>query len=210
MGVKVEVKTLDGNDMTSKDATELIGATLRIAPAFVAIAMDETTGIETTVEARYSVDRGRYMLTKITTQAVGLDYLEDRLNHIATQAILQAAIPQCIALLLDDSAGATPTTVADLTSTEGRIIPVWMAEAVVKRGVKDERWEVIEILYGTAALAGLPALKLIAHELDISERTATYWVQEARSAGWLAGLTSNLGRPMAERPDPPTSSEDSL
>ncbi|MGX5770286.1 hypothetical protein ACWKWN_05990 [Microbacterium trichothecenolyticum] len=208
--MKVEVKTLDGNDITSKDATKLIGATLRIAPAFVAIAMDERTGIETTVVARYSADRGRYMLTKITTQAVGTEYLEDRLNHIATQAILQAAIPQCIALLLDDSAGATPTTVADLTSTEGRIIPVWMAEAVVKRGVKDERWEVIEILYGTAALAGLPALKLIAHELDISERTATYWVQEARSAGWLAGLTSNLGRPMAERLDPPTSLEDSL
>ena len=107
-----------------------------------------------------------------------------------------------------DSAGAAPTTVADLESAKGRIIPVWMAEAVVKRGVKDERWEVIEILYGTAALAGLPALKLIAHELDIPERTAAYWVREARSAGWLAGLTSNLGRPMAERPDLPASPED--
>lgn len=77
-----------------------------------------------------------------------------------------------------------------------------MAQAVIKRGIKDERWEVIEILYGTAALAGLPPLKLISHELDIPECTAAYWVQGARAAGWLAGLTSNLGRPASERPDP--------
>ncbi|MGW9345897.1 hypothetical protein ACWGR3_30620 [Streptomyces albidoflavus] len=193
--MKVEVKTLDGNAMTSEHATELIGATLRIALGFLAIAFDDATGIQTTIEAHYNAGRGRYVITKIINEAVGADFLEDRLKHVATQGILQAAIPQCIALLLDDSAGATPTTVADLTSTEGRIIPPWMAQAVVKRGVKDERWEVIEILYGTAALAGLPPLKLIAHELDVPERTAAYWVQEARAAGWLAGLTSNLGRP---------------
>jgi hypothetical protein len=70
-----------------------------------------------------------------------------------------------------------------------------VAEAVVKRGVKDERWQVIEILYGTAALADLPPVKLIAAELEIPERTASDWIQKARAAGWLSGLTSNIGRP---------------
>lgn len=199
------MKTLHGTDMTATDATEAVGATLRIAPGFIAIAIDKETGVQTTIEAHYAADRGRYMITKITNEAVGADFLEDRLKYVATQAILQAAIPRCIALLLDDSPGATPTTVADLTSAEGRIVPVWMAQAVVKRGIKDERWEVIEILYGTAALAGLPPLKLIAQELDIPERTAAYWVQGARTAGWLAGLTSNLGRPASERLNSATS-----
>ncbi|MDQ7877067.1 hypothetical protein Q9R08_03670 [Microbacterium sp. QXD-8] len=206
--MKVEVKTLHGNDMTATDATEAVGATLRIAPGFVAIAVDEESGIQTTIEAHYEPDRGRYVITKLTNEAVAAEFLEDRLKYVATQAILQVAIPRCIALLLDDSPEARPTTVADLTSSEGRIIPVWMAQAVIKRGVKDERWEVIEILYGTAALAGLAPLKLIAQELEIPERTAAYWVQEARTAGWLAGLTSNLGRPSSDRPDaatPPSS-----
>jgi len=70
-----------------------------------------------------------------------------------------------------------------------------MALAVVKRGVKDELWEVIEILYGTAALADLPPVKLIAAELDVPERTASDWIQKARAAGWLARLASNVGRP---------------
>lgn len=198
------MRTPQGTVMTAKEATEAVGATLRIAPGFIAIAMDDETGVQTTIEAQYVADRSRYMITKITNEAVNADFLEDRLKYVATQAILQVAIPQCIALLLDDSSEAQPVTVADLTSTEGRIIPSWMAQAVIKRGIKDERWEVIEILYGTAALAGLPPLKLISHELDVPERTAAYWVQEARTAGWLAGLTSNLGRPASERPDPAT------
>ncbi len=65
----------------------------------------------------------------------------------------------------------------------------------MKRGMKDERWEVIEILYGTAALADPPPVKLIALELDVPERTASDWVQKARAAGWLVGMTSNVGRP---------------
>ena len=49
--------------------------------------------------------------------------------------------------------------------------------------MKDERWDVIEILYGTAALADLPPVKLIALELDVPERTASDWIQKARGAG---------------------------
>lgn len=189
------MKTLDGKPMTSQDATQPVGTALRIAPGFVATAADETTGVETTIEAHYSPDRGRYVITTIVNRAIAPDFSEDRLKHAAPQAILQVAIPHCIALLLDESADAKWTTVADLTTADGRIIPPWMAQAVVKRGMKDERWEVIEILYGTAALADLPPVKLIALELDVPERTASDWIQKARAGGWLVGMTSNVGRP---------------
>lgn len=189
------MKTLDGKTMAAQHATQPIGSALRIAPAFVATAVDESTGIETTIEAHYSAERRRYVITTIVNRAISDDFNEDRLKHTAPQAIVQLAIPHCISLLLDDSPGAAWTTVADLTTTEGRIIPPWMARAVVKRGVKEERWEVIEILYGTAALADLPPVKLISLELDVPERTASDWIQKARAAGWLVGLTSNVGRP---------------
>ncbi|MDQ7876589.1 helix-turn-helix domain-containing protein [Microbacterium sp. QXD-8] len=193
--MKVDVKTLDGATMSAEWATHPVGSALHIAPAFVATAVDESSGVETTIEAHYKLHRGRYVITRIINRAIADDFNEDRLKHTAPQAIVQTAIPRCIALQLDDSPDAGWTTVADLTSLDGRIIPPWMAQAVVKRGVKDERWEVIEILYGTAALADLPPVKLIAAELDVPERTASDWIQKARAAGWLAGLSSNVGRP---------------
>lgn len=189
------MKTLNGKTMSAQDATESVGSALRIAPGFVATAVDETTGVETTIEAHYLAARGRYVITTIVNRAIAPDFSEYQLKHSAPQAILQVAIPHCVALLLDDNPSATWTTVADLTTADGRILPPWMAQAVVKRGMKDERWEVIEILYGTAALADLPPVKLIALELDVPERTASDWIQKARAAGWLVGMTSNVGRP---------------
>ena len=193
--MKVDVKTLDGTKMSAASATHPVGSALRIAPAFVATTVDDDAGVETTLEAHYALQRGRYVITTITNRAIADEFNEDRLKHTAPQAIVQTAIPRCVALQLDDSPGASWTTIADLTSNDGRIIPPWMAEAVVKRGIKDERWQVIEILYGTAALADLPPVKLIAAELNIPERTASDWIQKARAAGWLTGLTSNVGRP---------------
>ena len=189
------MKTVDGKVMSADEATQSVGSALRIAPAFVATAVDETTGIETTLEAHYMPERGRYVITTIVNRAISPDFSEDRLKHAAPQAIVQIAIPHCVALLLDDAPDAKWTSVADLTTTDGRIIPPWMAQAVVKRGVKDERWAVIEILYGTASLADLPPVKLISLELDVPERTASDWIQKARAAGWLVGMTSNIGRP---------------
>lgn len=189
------MNTLDGKTMSAEHATEPIGSALRIAPAFIATAVDDASGVETTIEAHYKPTRGRYVITVITNRAVADEFNEDRLKHTAPQAIVQTAIPRCIALQLDDGPGSSWTTVADLTSNDRQIIPPWLAQAVVKRGMKDERWEVIEILYGTAALADLPPVKLIAAELDIPERTASDWIQKARAAGWLVGLTSNVGRP---------------
>ncbi|MBW9121877.1 hypothetical protein JNB63_17405 [Microbacterium trichothecenolyticum] len=181
--------------MSAEQATQPVGSALRIAPAFIATAVDAAAGVETTIEAHYRATRGRYVLTSITNRAIADEFNEDRLKHTAPQAIVQTAIPRCVALQLDDSPGSSWTTVADLTSNDGQIIPRWMAQAVVKRGMKDERWAVIEILYGTAALADLPPVKLIAAELDIPERTASDWIQKARAAGWLVGITSNVGRP---------------
>jgi hypothetical protein len=102
--------------------------------------------------------------------------------------------------LLDDAAGARWTSIADLTATEGKIIPLRLADAVVKRGVKDERWEVIEILYGAAAFADLPPVKLIALELDVPERNrrgldpesprrrmvGRHDIRHRSTGGWLA------------------------
>ena len=193
--VKVDVKTTDGQPMSGHAITQPVGTALRIAPGLVATAHDELTGIETTIEAHYNPQRGRYIVTTIVNRAISDEFDEDRLRHTAPQAILQAAIPHCIAVQLDDAPDATWLTIADLTTSEGRIIPPWMAQAVVKRGMKDERWEVIEILYGTSALSDLPPVKMIALELDVPERTASDWIQKARAAGWLVGMTSNVGRP---------------
>lgn len=194
-GVKVEVRTINGEMMSAHAATEPLGSALRIAPSFTATAIDETTSVETTIEAHFVAERGRYVITIILNRAVAAEFNEDRLRHTAPQAILQAAVPHCVALMLDDEPDGTWTSIADLTTADGRIIPPWMAAAVVKRGIKDERWAVIEMLYGTAALADLPPVKLIALELDVPERTASDWIQKARAAGWLAGMTSNVGRP---------------
>ncbi|WP_338103798.1 hypothetical protein [Microbacterium thalassium] len=161
-------------------------------------ARDDDAAVETTVEAHYSAAKGRYVPTVIVNRALGDDFDESRLRHTFTQAILQAAVPHCIALRLEDAPGAKWISIADLTTGDGRILPDWLAGSVVKRGVKDERWDVIEILYGTAALSGTPPVKLISLELDVPERTATDWIKKARAAGRMTGMTSNIGRPPGE------------
>ncbi|MGC5224202.1 hypothetical protein ACPW96_16665 [Micromonospora sp. DT81.3] len=192
--MKVDVKTTDGQPMSGLAITQPVGTALRIAPGFIATAQDDDTHVETTIEAHFNPQRGRYVVTTIVNRAISDEFDEVRLRHTAPQAILQAAVPHCIAVQLDDGPDATWLTIADLTTTEGRIIPPWMAQAVVKRGSKDERWDVIEILYGTSALSDLPPVKVIALELDVPERTATDWIRRARNAGRLVGITSNVGR----------------
>ncbi|MFS0735278.1 hypothetical protein ABC304_07585 [Microbacterium sp. 1P10UB] len=193
--MKVDVKTLDGKKMTGHAAQTPVGAALRIAPGFIATARDDDAGIETTIEAHYNAEKGRYIPTVIVNRSTSDEFNEERLRHTATQAILQAAIPHCITVRVDDEPNAKWSSVSDLTAGDSKIIPDWMAAAVVKRGVRDERWDVIEILYGAAALAGLPPVKLISVELDIPERTASDWVKRARAAGRLEGMTSTIGRP---------------
>jgi hypothetical protein len=193
--VRIDVTTPDGTPMTADAATEPVGSALRIAPAFVATTVNEDTGIETTLEAHYAADEGRYIVTTIVSRATRPDFDQRALRHTAAQAIVQAAVPHCIALRLTDAHDDTWTTVADLTTGEGRIIPQWMAAAVTKRGMKDERMDVIEILYGAAALADLPPTKAVQVELDVPHRTASDWIAKARAAGRLKGMNYTQGRP---------------
>ena len=126
------------------------------------------------------------------------DHLPADAAYTTPQAIVQAAVPHCITLTMQEGSDSHVVTISDLTGSEGRILPPWLVEAVTKRGAKDERWDAIEVLYATAALASLPPVKLISLELDVPERTAGDWIQKSRAAGRLLGLKSNVGRPAGE------------
>jgi len=193
--VRIDVTTLDGTPMSADAATEPVGSALRIAEAFIATTTNDETGIETTLEAHYSPDEGQYVVTTLVSRAIRPDFDRRALRHIAAQAIVQAAVPHCIAVRMDSSGEGDWTTIADLTAGEGRIVPEWMAAAVVKRGMKEARMEVIEILYGAAALADLPPTKAVQVELDVPHRTASDWIAKARAAGRLKGMNYTQGRP---------------
>jgi len=184
--------------MTWQDATLPVGSALRIAPAFDASATDEHSGIETTIRARYEEAAGRYVIGEVINRAIRPDVELNNLTLrlLPIQSIMQAAAPQCIALSLDaeDDPRATWTTASELSATEGRIIPQWLANEVVEHGSKGERMDVIEILYGTSALAGLPPVKAIQTELGVPHRTASDWIKKARAAGRLNGMTYIVGR----------------
>ncbi|MDQ0615288.1 hypothetical protein QF046_002929 [Microbacterium sp. W4I4] len=192
--MKVDVKNPDGTAMTWQSATQPVGSALRIAPEFVASVIDDDAGVETTIEAHYNTDEGRYIVTTILNRAIRPGFDHQALRRTASAAIVQAAVPQCIAVRLGDEPDSNWTTIADLTSADGRIIPPWMAATAVKRGMKDERMEVVEILYGAAALAGTPPVRAVQVELDIPHRTASDWIKKARDAGRLEGMTYTVGR----------------
>lgn len=188
--VKVDVKTLDGKKMTPKAATEPVGTALRVAPGFIAVTVDEDSGIETTLEATYDPEEGRYIVQTIVTRGIRKGFDEVAIRHTAPQAIVQAAVPHCVTVRLEHGW----FSVADLTSTEGRIIPQWLAAEVVKRGSKADRMEVIQILYGASALAGTPPTRFVQHELGVPHRTASDWIGKARAAGYLKGMNYTPGR----------------
>lgn len=189
----VDVKTPKGAPMSANAATAALGSSLRIAPEFVATHANEETGVETTIKARYIPNEGRYIATTIVNRALREEFDDYALRHSGTQAIMQAAIPHCIAVQLGEDDGAW-VTVADLTSNEGRILPPWIVNAVVKRGTKDERHDAVEIVYGASALADLPPVKAIALELGVPHRTASDWIKKARAAGRLSGMSYIAGR----------------
>lgn len=197
--VKVDVKTPDGNDMTWNEATQRVGSALRIAPAFVATATDAELGIETTLLARYDMGDGRYLIRRASNVSlrddVELNY--QTVARVGMQAIVQAAAPRCIFLTLEDEDDplARWISVNDLTTSAGRIIAPAIAAQVVRRGSSEARMDVIELLYGSAALSGKPPAKLIQQELGIPHRTASAWIIEARKVGRLAGMNYHAGRP---------------
>lgn len=184
--------------MTWQHATLPVGSALRIAPAFDASATDDASGIETTIRARYSIVAGRYVIGEVVNRALRPDVEVNNLTLrvVPIQGIMQSAAPRCIALTLDaeDDPQATWITASELSNTAGRIIPHWLAAEVVKHGNKAERMDVVEILYGTAALAGLPPVKALQAELGVPHRTASDWIKKARAAGRLNGMTYIVGR----------------
>jgi hypothetical protein len=196
--VKVDVRTPAGKRMTAAAATRPVGSALRIAPAFVASATDDESGIETTVHANYLAEEGRYFVTEVQNRAIraGVEINNIALRQVAVQQILQSATPHCITLTLEDdedpSAKWIPLT--QLTTVEGKLIPPWMAEQVTRRGSSAERMDVIELLYGAAALSGQPPVKAIQLELGVPHRTASDWVKRARAAGRLEGMSYIVGR----------------
>lgn len=197
--MKVDVRTLEGSEITWRDATQAVGSALRITPGFIATTVDADLGITTTLRAHYVGPEGRFVIRSVTNSAerddVEVNY--PTVAKVGMQAIVQAAAPRCIFLTLDDErdSDATWLSVADLTTRDGRILPAAVADEVVKRGGGDARMEAIELLYGSAALAGLPPAKLIQTELGIPHRTASQWIIDARKAGRLEGMNYNAGRP---------------
>lgn len=196
--VKVDVCTLDGKKMTDAAATHAVGSALRIAPGFIASAVDDVSGIETTLRANYLAAEGRYFVAEVNNRAVRAEVEINNiaLRQVAVQQILQAATPHCITITLDenDDPSATWIPLSQLTTVEGKVIPPWMAEQVTRRGSSDERMDVIELLYGAAALSGQPPVKAIQLELGVPHRTASDWVKKARAAGRLDGMSYIVGR----------------
>lgn len=190
--VKVDVYTLNGEKMTWRAATQPVGTALRIAPGFTARAFDVAPGLDAQLEANYSADEGRYLITKFELVADGGEITHRALRLVSIESIMRAAAPHCIALSLDD--GPPNMTAHELTTTEGRILPAWLAAQVVARGNRDERMEAIELLYGIAALSGNPPVQAIQQELGIPHRTASDWTKKARAEGRLAGMSYIVGR----------------
>lgn len=182
--------------MTAEAAVQPVGSGLRIAPAFAAIAIDDARSTETTIEARYVAAQGRYVTTGVAVRAIdnATEINANALRLVTVQAIVQEAAPHCIALTLSDTPHAQWYTVAELTTQQGRLIPDWLAADIVKRGPNEARMDVIEILYGAAALAGTPPVRAIVRELNVSHRTASDWTAKARAAGRLEGMSYAVGR----------------
>ncbi|MFE7845314.1 hypothetical protein ACFUTX_08995 [Microbacterium sp. NPDC057407] len=194
--MKVDVKTLDGSPMSATAAVQPLGSGLRIAPGFAASTTDKSTGLATRIEAKYVRSTGRYVVKAVTVEST-VDAVEvnaNTLRQVTVQAIMQAAAPHCIALTLDDSTHATWLSVYELSTRDGRLIPEWLATDVVKRGSSEARLDVVEILYGVAALSGQAPLRMIMNELGIPHRTASDWTRKARAAGRLEGMTAAAGR----------------
>lgn len=197
--VKVDVKTLDGQPVTWREATQPVGSALRIAPAFVATTIDAALGVETSVTAQYVREHGRYVIKRVLNSAARDDVEVNfaTVTKVGLQSIVQAAAPRCIYLTLDDEADlhAAWLSVEELTTAKGRLIAPMVAAEVVKHGGSEVRMDVVEVLYGSAALAGLPPAKLLQQELGIPHRTASQWIINARKAGRLDGMNYNAARP---------------
>ena len=191
------MRTPDGQRMTWKHATLPLGPALRIAPAFTATATADDIGVETTIEAVYSADAGRYRIAATAhrvTSGEG-EITPTVLRQVRLGELLTAAVPHCVAVEFEGK----QRSVHDLLATGGRVIPEPLAAVAVAAGPTADTLGLVQLIYGVAALAALPPMRAVATELGIPERTATHWITKARSAGLLDGITYAAGR----QPDGP-------
>jgi hypothetical protein len=190
--VKIDVRTLDGQRMASKHATLPLGSALRIAPAFSATALADDISVETTIEASYAPDAGRYLVTATAHRAFGptLEITPSVLRQVRLGEVLSSAVPYCVVVELEGK----PVTVHDLTASDGRVLPAWMSAESAKAGPTPDTLELVQLVYGVAALAAQPPMRAVATEFGIPERTATHWITKARHAGLLDGITYAVGR----------------
>lgn len=190
--MKIDVRTPDGQRMASKHATLPLGSALRIAPAFTATATAEDIQVETTIQAVYSADAGRYRIaaTAHRASAGSGEITPTVLRQVRLGELLSAAVPYCVAVEFEGK----QRSVHDLLATGGRVIPEPLAAVAVLAGPTSDTLGLVQLIYGVAALAALPPMRAVASELGIPERTATHWIAKARNAGLLDGITYAVGR----------------
>jgi hypothetical protein len=166
---------------------------LRILPAFVATSVAEDISVETTIRAEYSRDAGRYRILSTAHRAVGDtdEITPTLLRKIRLGELLGEAVPACV-VIDDEQIGRG--IVRDLLGAGTRLLPSWLADAAAKNGPTADTLELVQLIYGVAALAGQPPMRAVANELGIAERTATHWIMKARAAGLLDGITYAVGR----------------
>lgn len=186
------MRTPDGQRMASKHATLPLGSALRIAPAFTATATAEDIQVETTIQAVYSADAGRYRIaaTAHRASAGSGEITPTVLRQVRLGELLSAAVPYCVAVEFEGK----QRSVHDLLATGGRVIPEPLAAVAVLAGPTSDTLGLVQLIYGVAALAALPPMRAVASELGIPERTATHWIAKARNAGLLDGITYAVGR----------------
>ncbi|HRP99134.1 MAG TPA: hypothetical protein PK781_01590 [Terrimesophilobacter sp.] len=196
--MKIDVRTLEGQRMTWKHATLPLGSALRIAPTFAATATADDISVETTISAAYSADAGRYRITAAAHRAVGttMEITPTVLRQVRLGELMSAAVPHCVAVEFEGK----QRTLRDLLDTDGRLLPQWMAQAAATAGPTANTLELVELVYGVAALAALAPTRAVATEFGIPERTASHCVTKSRKAGLLDGITYAVGR----RPDGPS------
>lgn len=186
------MRTPDGQRMTWRHATLPLGSALRIAPAFTATATADDIQVETTIEAVYSADAGRYRIAATKHRATSStgEITPTVLRQVRLGELLTAAVPYCVAAEFEGK----HRSVHDLLATGGRVVPEPLAAVAVAAGPTADTLGLVQLIYSVAALAALPPMRAVASELGIPERTATHWITKARAAGLLDGITYAVGR----------------
>lgn len=201
------MRTPDGEPVSAQDATHPIGTALRIVPRFTVHAEDDQTGLGNTLDVEYDQAEGRYVIRQAAIRSLtGAEITGTELRQVRLAEVVQAASPHCVTFALGDHEN-TAITAAEVTATEGRLLPKWLADSLVataesrslpepaRTEAREARLDAVQLVYGVAALTGQPPSKAIERELGVAPRTAAHWIRLARNAGRLEGLGYAAGRP---------------